>query len=92
MPRKKFIFAHVNSTFVYVSWMQKFTFGHKKFTIGHKPGVCAYHVAGLQDQRGMMAKPLRTLNLANAVSVDRRSALAAAGTGGRTSKGMTVEG
>ena len=56
------------------------------------PGVCAYHVAGLQDQRGMMAKPLRTLNLAKAVSVDRRSALAAAGADGRTSNGMTVEG
>ena len=40
----------------------------------------------------MMAKPLRTLNLAKAVSVDRRSALAAAGADGRTSNGMTVEG
>jgi len=55
-------------------------------------GVGAYHVTGLQDQRGMMAKPLRTLNLTQAVSVDPRGALAAVGAGGRTSKGMTVEG
>ena len=56
------------------------------------PGVGTYHVAGLQDQRGVMAKPLRTLDLAQAVSVDRRCALATVGADSRTSQGMTVEG